>query len=72
MVVAAAAAPMALRRARALTATRALVLDGRCLRGKFTSDHELGYEVMRRFAPLIVNRLEATSLQLLDVYGNEA
>ena len=58
--------------AHALTATRAIVLDGRCLRGKFTSDPEFGYEILRRFMPLIVNRLEATSLQLLDVYGNEA
>jgi CRP-like cAMP-binding protein len=55
--------------ARALTATRALALDGRCLRAKFSTDHELGYEVMRRFAPLIAQRLEATSIQLLDVYG---
>jgi CRP-like cAMP-binding protein len=58
--------------AHALTATRAIALDGRCLRGKFTGDAELGYEMLRRFLPLIVNRLEATSLQLLDVYGNEA
>jgi CRP-like cAMP-binding protein len=55
--------------ARALTATRALALDGRCLRTKFGTDHELGYEVMRRFAPLIARRLEATSIQLLDLYG---
>jgi CRP/FNR family transcriptional regulator, cyclic AMP receptor protein len=55
--------------ARALTATRALALDGRCLRTKFATDHELGYEVMRRFAPLIARRLEATSIQLLDLYG---
>jgi len=55
--------------ARALTATRALALDGRCLRNKFSTDHKLGYEVMRRFAPLIVQRLEATSIQLLDLYG---
>ena len=55
--------------ARALTTTRALALDGRCLRTKFATDHELGYEVMRRFAPLIAQRLEATSIQLLDLYG---
>ncbi len=58
--------------ARALSTTRALALDGRCLRGKFSTDHELGYEVMRRFAPLIAQRLEATSLQLLDIYGTHA
>jgi CRP/FNR family cyclic AMP-dependent transcriptional regulator len=58
--------------ARALTTTRALALDGRCLRNKFSTDYELGYEVMRRFAPLIAQRLEATSIQLLDLYGIQA
>lgn len=55
---------------RALTATRALMFQGDCLRGKFATDHELGYEMMRRFMAIIVDRLEATSLQLLDVYGD--
>jgi CRP-like cAMP-binding protein len=56
--------------ARALTLTRALMFDGRCLRGKFQHDYELGYELMRRFAQVIVQRLEAAGLQLLDVYGD--
>jgi CRP-like cAMP-binding protein len=56
--------------ARALTLTRALMLDGRCLRGKFEHDYELGYEMMRRFGQVIVQRLEATGLQLLDIYGD--
>lgn len=56
--------------ARALTLTRALKLDARCLRGKFGSDYELGYELMRRFAQIIVDRLEATGLQLMDIYGD--
>ncbi len=56
--------------ARALTVARALSFDGRCLRGKFEHDHELGYELMKRFAQVIVQRLEATGLQLLDVYGD--
>jgi CRP/FNR family transcriptional regulator, cyclic AMP receptor protein len=56
--------------ARALTMTRALMFDGRCLRGKFEHDYELGYEMMRRFAQIIVQRLESTGLQLLDVYGD--
>jgi CRP-like cAMP-binding protein len=56
--------------ARALTLTRALKLDGRCLRGKFEHDPELGYEMMRRFAQVIVRRLEVMGLQLLDVYGD--
>jgi CRP-like cAMP-binding protein len=56
--------------ARCLTLTRALAFDGACLRGKCEEDHELGYEFMKRFAQIMVERLRATRLQLLDVYGN--
>ncbi len=55
--------------ARALEMTRAVALDGACLRGKCEEDHHLGYELMRRFAPIITKRLQATRLQILDVYG---
>jgi CRP-like cAMP-binding protein len=55
---------------RALAPTRAIMFQGHCLRGKFATDQELGYEMMRRFMGVIVERLEATSLQLLDVYGD--
>jgi len=51
--------------AAALTA-----FDGVCLRAKCEADHELGYQLMRRFAVLSAERLEATRLQLLDVYAN--
>ena len=44
--------------------------DGACLRGKCESDHELGYQLMSRFAANVVDRLQATRLQLLDVYGH--
>ncbi len=55
--------------AQALELTRALVFDGTCLRGKCEDDHNLGYELMKRFAHVVVQRLQATRLQLLDVYG---
>lgn len=55
--------------ARATAMTRAIAFDGRCLRGKFDHDTALGYELLRRFSQIIVSRLEATGLQLLDVYG---
>ncbi len=51
-------------------ATRALVFDGKCLRGKFANDHELGYEMMTRFSGMIMRRLDAMTLQLLDLYGD--
>jgi CRP/FNR family transcriptional regulator, cyclic AMP receptor protein len=55
--------------ARALEYTRALGLDAECLRGKCETDHDLGYEMMKRFLPVLIQRLHATRLQILDVYG---
>lgn len=55
--------------ARALELTRAISLDGKCLREKCGKDHDLGYEMMKRFATVMADRLDATRLQLLDVYG---
>lgn len=55
--------------ARALTPIRALGIDARCLRAKCEADPRLGYELMKRIAPAIFARLEATRLQMLDVYG---
>ena len=69
LVVAVRAAPLGLRRARASRTRRAIAFDGACLRGKCDADHELGYQLMRRFAAVLVDRLQATRLQLLDVYG---
>lgn len=56
--------------AKALELTRVIALDGECLRGKCENDHEFGYEIMKRFAYIIAERLEATRLQLLDVYAS--
>jgi CRP-like cAMP-binding protein len=58
--------------ARALTLTRAIALDGQCLRGKCEDDHDLGYELVKRFAQVMMERLQATRLQLLDVYGGHS
>ncbi len=55
--------------ARAIEPTRALALDGQCLRTKCEMDHDLGYELLKRFAQVMEERLQSTRLQLLDVYG---
>jgi len=55
---------------RAAEPTGVVAFDGACLRGKCEADHELGYQLMRRFAAVLVERLQATRLQLLDVYGH--
>ena len=55
--------------AKALELTRAIAMDAACLRGKAEGDHDLGYELMKRFMPVLIQRLHATRLQILDVYG---
>jgi len=55
--------------AKALELTRAIALDAACLRGKCEDDHSLGYELMKRFMPILIQRLHASRLQILDVYG---
>lgn len=55
--------------ARAVVLTRAIVLDGRCLRGKCEADPALGYELMKRFSAIMLETLQATRLQLLDLYS---
>ena len=55
--------------ARALELVRAIRIDAACLRRKFEEDHELERELLRRFVPIIVERVEALTMQLLDVYA---
>ena len=55
--------------ARALKETRAIALDGACLRAKGEADHDLGYELAMRVARIMMERLQATRMQLLDVYN---
>ena len=52
----------------ALEPTRAISLDGKCLREKAERDHDLGYELLKRFVHVIEERVRATSLKLLNVY----
>jgi CRP/FNR family cyclic AMP-dependent transcriptional regulator len=55
--------------AKALTAIRATAFDGACLRAKCEQDPRLGYDLMSRFAQVLIERLQWTRLRLLDVYG---
>jgi CRP-like cAMP-binding protein len=55
--------------ARAVGPVRAIGIDGKCIRGKCEADHELGYQLLMRVVPVLVSRLQATRLQILDVYG---
>ncbi len=54
---------------RAVELTRALVMDGKCLRAKCEENHDLGYELLKRFVRIMEQRLSSTRVQLLDVYA---
>ncbi len=55
--------------ARALELTRLISIDATCLRAKMEEDTRLGYELYRRFAPIIAERLAAARRQMIDMYG---
>jgi CRP/FNR family cyclic AMP-dependent transcriptional regulator len=55
---------------RAVEEVRAISFDGECLRGKCERDTAMGYDFMKHFARVFMERLESTRLQLLDLYGS--
>jgi CRP-like cAMP-binding protein len=52
--------------ARAIEPTQVIALDGAALRALCEQDHDLGYEMMKRFALVIVQRLAATRARFLS------
>ena len=58
--------------ARALDRTRAIALDAVCIRTKCEENPELGWELMKRIAPVLIERMQAARLQMLDVYGRKS
>jgi CRP-like cAMP-binding protein len=55
--------------ARAVDAVGAIAVDARCLREKADADHELGHLLTTRVAGVLLERLQATRIRLLDLYG---
>jgi CRP/FNR family transcriptional regulator, cyclic AMP receptor protein len=56
--------------ARAIELTRLISLDAACLRGKMEEDPVLGYELYKRFSPVIAARVAAARRQMIDMYGH--
>ena len=54
--------------ARTLEQVRATSLNGKCLREKCEKDPKLGFALMKRFAGVLVDRLQSTRLQLIEAY----
>ncbi len=55
--------------ARAAEPTRAIMLDGKCLRDKCETDHELGYELLKRVTSILGQALDAARVRLVNIYS---
>jgi CRP/FNR family cyclic AMP-dependent transcriptional regulator len=55
--------------ADALDDVHAVVFDAVCLRAKCEADPELGFDLARRVAGVLDERLHAARIRLLDLYG---
>jgi CRP/FNR family transcriptional regulator, cyclic AMP receptor protein len=54
---------------RAVKDSHMIEFDGECMRGKIESDTVLGVQLYRIFAGVILQRLQAARVRLLDLYG---
>ena len=59
-------------RARALEHSKAIVLDGGHLLGTAESDHDFGYDLMKRVSQVVIQRLQATRRQLFEIQMEQA
>lgn len=55
---------------KALTPVRVLAFEGECLRAMCEADLSFGYEFMKRIAWQLLHSLDATRLQVLDMFRN--
>jgi CRP-like cAMP-binding protein len=55
--------------ARAAVAVGVVAVDAACLRAKADADDALGHQLVTRVAAVLLERLQATRIRLLDLYG---
>lgn len=56
--------------ARAIDLTRVIAFDAQCLRAKCEADPPVGYEMMKCFIPILIERLNTARLQSANVFGH--
>lgn len=57
--------------ARAVSEVGAVTLDAACLRGKAEANSAVGFALMKRLSAMLLERLQATRVRLLDLYGSD-
>jgi len=55
--------------AHVLETAKLIRFDARAFLAACEADHEMGYQIQQRFARIMLDRLQSTRLQLLDIYG---
>jgi CRP/FNR family transcriptional regulator, cyclic AMP receptor protein len=58
--------------ARATQSTRAIFFYGTWLRENCERDHEFGYEMLTRFVPVVIDRLQAARRQFVKIQNSRA
>ena len=58
--------------ARSIDETDAVAFDAQALREKTEENHDFGYDIAMRIAQIMLQRLQATRMQLLDFYAPPA
>jgi CRP/FNR family transcriptional regulator, cyclic AMP receptor protein len=53
----------------AVATTPAIEFEAESVRRACDSDPTFGYDLLRRFLPIVVDRLQSTRIRLLDLYG---
>lgn len=53
----------------AVDAAETILVHTPCILGKIENDKEFGFEMYQRFTEVIVNRLQGTRMQLMDIYA---
>ena len=56
--------------ARAMDAVGCIAIDGACLRVKALTDPSLGFALLSMVSVTLLERLQATRMRLLDLYGD--
>lgn len=57
--------------AHCMDPARVIAFDSQCLRQLFEQNHELGYQMLKRFLPVMAQHLRAMQMQLLEIYESE-
>ncbi len=58
--------------ARAMEPVGVVSVDAACLLAKAEADPAFGFALMKRLLPVLLSRLQATRVRLLDLYGDGA